>query len=102
MTGPGFIRPTEKGLRLPVEADIGECQYVKHDTDEVVRSASERLTYAHRVDNSPLIDDWAVEELDFHVRHVEKLSGFQVQALSRIKRWMALELKLAVDRGNQG
>jgi hypothetical protein len=91
MSSPGYIRPTIPGLRLATHADIGESQYVTDDSAEVIRIASERLTYCHRIDHSPVVDDWALEELDFAVRHIERLGPYHVQALGKMRLWAEYE-----------
>jgi len=91
MSGPGYVRPTISGLRLPIDWHIGECEYLTDDSDEVIRSASERLTFVHRVDHTPEVDNWGLEELDFTVRHIEKLSGFQQAILGKMRLWAEYE-----------
>lgn len=87
-TGP--IRPTFKGIRLGLHADIGEHQYVEYEVESIIRRASENLTYAHRVDHSPPVKSWAIEELEFKLNHLEELGRSQTEAIHRIEKWIEL------------
>jgi hypothetical protein len=90
LRAPGFVRPTAAGLRFEVRDYIGECQFVYQD-ESIIQDALKRLTYVHRIDHTPEVDDWAVEELLFRLDHLEESSNKgQEHAIHRINAWMAL------------
>jgi len=90
LSSPGFIRPTITGLRSPTNEHIGECACLTDDSDEVIRIASERLTYVHRLDHTPGVHDWAIEELEFALNHLDTAGKFQEYATKKVNAWMAL------------
>jgi len=90
LSSPGFVRPTIKGLKYPVDQHIGESEYVTDDSDEFIRIASERLTYVHRLDHTPEVVDWATTELEFALEHLDTAGKFQEYATKRVNAWMAL------------
>ena len=86
--GPGYVSPSP-AMWLSHEIEVGDSQYVKQD-QSVIRDALKRLTYVHRVDHTPEVDDWAFTELLFRLDNIEDLSAQQAAAIHRVNAWMAL------------
>lgn len=87
----GFIRASPAAFLL-AETHVGECAFIQQD-ESVVQDALKRLTYVHRVDHTPEVDDWAMEELMFSLDHIDELSGYQATAIHKMNNWMALGLE---------
>ena len=87
--GPGYVTPSP-AMWLSSDVYVGDSQYI-HQDESVIRDALKRLTYVHRVDHTPEVDDWAITELLFRVDHIEELSGQQTAAIHRVNAWMALD-----------
>jgi hypothetical protein len=87
--GVNLVRASPAAF-LSKDIHVADCAFI-HQDESVIQDALKRLTYVHRVDHTPEVDDWAVEELLFRLDHIEELSGQQITAIHRMNAWMALD-----------
>lgn len=87
--GVNLVRASPAAF-LSKDIHVADCAFV-HQDESVIRDALKRLTYVHRVDHTPGVDDWAVEELLFRLDHIEEFSKGQDHAIHKVNAWMALD-----------